>query len=197
VVGPRWHDRSCNGTYYISVQGFSDSDYRILASIDDGQPVTLLNGIPITGIVPANEPDYLRMYQFFVPPDATHLEKLRVSVTPRYGTAEVYVSTDGQVATRAHYSVSNVDNGFYATSVDVPTCFDCIVSIAVGSQNNDAVAYVLLVFEREVREFNTFYFLMFFFNCVSLKSRGYPKEFYTNTLEHLQQILYFRRDIIL
>ena len=112
VVGPRWHDRSCNGTYYISVQGFSDSDYRILASIDDGQPVTLLNGIPITGIVPANEPDYLRMYQFFVPPDATHLEKLRLSVTPRYGTAEVYVSTDGQVATRSHYTVSNVDNGF-------------------------------------------------------------------------------------
>ena len=95
VVGPRWHDRSCNGTYYISVQGFSSgpSTYRILASIDDGQPVTLLNGIPITGIVPANEPDYLRMYQFYVPPDVTHLETLRVSVTPRMGTAEVYVHT--------------------------------------------------------------------------------------------------------
>ena len=71
------------------------------------------------------------------------------------------------------------------------------VSIAVGSQNMMLLRVLLLVFEREVREFNTVYFLMFFFNCVSLKSRGYPKEFYTNTLEHLQQILYFRRDIIL
>jgi len=103
--------------------------------------VTLLNGIPITGIVPAYEQDYLRMYQFFVPPDATHLETLRISVTPRYGEAEVYVSTDGQIATRSHFTANNVDNGFYATSFDVQTCFDCIVSIGVGSSSSDALAY--------------------------------------------------------
>jgi hypothetical protein len=99
----------CNGvagcTYYIAVYGYppADSTYTILGQENLNTTMTLLEGVPQTGLVGQSETD---QYTYTIPAvsgGATSRRATAITISPLSGDPDVYVTLNGDVPGPARY----------------------------------------------------------------------------------------------
>lgn len=83
--------------YYISVYGFVNSSFSITASLNSDLPVRLISGIPQTSFVNQT------MMKQFIYRLVDHGQSVEITLSPRYGDPDLFVTTDGKKPTRTHF----------------------------------------------------------------------------------------------
>ncbi len=115
------------GTYYIGVKGITNATFTITASVYDlsqNGTVLLNDGVPQLGLVKRGKDRY---YQF---PVDTYTD-VTLSVTPRYGDPDLFVTMDGSTPTPWHYSYKARRYG--GDEIVIPrsqVCHHCTLRIA-------------------------------------------------------------------
>lgn len=84
-------------SYYIGVQGFTDSSFTITAYLHSDQPVLLLDGRPQNGVVNAT---VLDQYYMPIQPNTTGID---ITLIPRSGDSDLFVTLNGEKPTQDVY----------------------------------------------------------------------------------------------
>lgn len=112
---------------FIGVYGFRNSTYSILAHLETGMPISLIEGVPQAGFVNTSHYNYYQVHA----PDNTDGD-ISISLSPEYGDPDLFVAVNGKRAGMKNFQYSS-RNAVTPDQVVVPrsACQDCLISIAV------------------------------------------------------------------
>jgi len=101
--------RTIATTYYIGVKCTAGARFGITAysynpNDDDQEGTVLVNRLPQIGVAPYYQGKY---YRFFL----NNFEDITISVTPRYGNPDIYITLDGTVPSPNHYKMKADSSG--------------------------------------------------------------------------------------
>lgn len=149
VVSPTNSKRCRMGVYYMSVFGYSDSEFVVTVT-HEGGAVLLGDGVIVESTVYANTG---KRYLFRMGPQA---EQLSIRLTSFTGDADLYVKMGGEEASLIKYdfrsgALASINDVDAVTISEENICTDCFISIYVHSYKTSHFSLIAMLEDTTIQ----------------------------------------------